>query len=221
MKTILISTLLAMATVSYADVFESDTPSNAQPMSKTEQALSVLTAQQLAERLAPINSLISDYQQTTFEAAGRTVIQSGQITLVKPNKFEMMVFKPYPQTVTSNGEFQWIYEPDLEQVTRSTLTEINQQSPAYLLTANKQQISELYFVAPVASNEYKLVPKSDDSLIEVIYVTFENELPVMISVDDVLGNQTQIRFENMNLNVDINDSYFDFDIPLGSDVIYQ
>ena len=65
-----------------------------------------------------------------------------------------------------------------------------------------------------------LTPKEESAELERAYIDLEpNGLVRSILLEDLQGNRTQFRFENLRENTGVSDDLFQFEIPSGVEVI--
>ena len=82
-------------------------------------ASAVSGPEKLSELLQGYDSFSAKFQQVTVSDNGREAQKTeGSLLLSKPNLFRWETLQPFPQEIVSDGQFIWIYDPDLEQVTK-------------------------------------------------------------------------------------------------------
>jgi len=66
-----------------------------------------------------------------------------------------------------------------------------------------------------------LTPKKADDTLEKLLLHAENKSFQIVgsTVYDKLGNRTEMRFQNIQLNLDIPDSTFRFELPAGAELL--
>jgi len=74
-------------------------------------------AQRLQALLEDINTVVSDFEQTTINADNRVVQEnSGRLWVESPAKFRIETTTPFAQTLVSDGADFWTFDEELEQV---------------------------------------------------------------------------------------------------------
>ena len=128
-------------------------------------------AEQLTQQLAAYKSLQADFVQYLLDASGSRLQETrGQMQLLQPNKFYWQTEDPFAQTIVSNGQEVWIYDPDLEQVTVQILDTRVTATPALLLSGDQRMIAEHFDVQMIVGSngmqQFDLLPKDSESLYE-------------------------------------------------------
>jgi len=105
----------------------------------------------------------ADFSQIASADQGQRVQENtGHLSVQKPNQFRWISNEPYPQEIVGDGQHIWIYDPDLEQVTRKAAQNGSTSAPALILNG---QIDELHVEAggrvraTVVSKEMSISPK--------------------------------------------------------------
>ncbi|MFL6591617.1 MAG: outer membrane lipoprotein chaperone LolA, partial [Luteimonas sp.] len=84
----------------------------------------------LAKFTAGLKGLDGQFTQQVFDANGRPKeTSSGRVSLSAPHLFRWEYRKPYEQLIVADGQRVWVYDPDLQQVTRRAQGEEEQNSP--------------------------------------------------------------------------------------------
>ena len=149
---------------------------------------------------------------------------AGQFTLKRPGKFIWNYRLPYPQIIVSNSKKIWIFDSELEQVSIKQYSEMLSGAPVALLDQRKKLEDD--FVVTDAGivqgqNWVKLKPRSADSEFLEIHVGLANGNLKSMRLMDSFGQTTSIEFEQMQTNVPLEDTLFEFKPPAGVDVIGQ
>jgi outer membrane lipoprotein carrier protein len=188
--------------------------------------------QVLKTRLAALRTLSASFEQQVMAADGHVLQTSvGLIQLAKPGHIYWVAEPPFEQTVVADGTRIWIYDPDLEQVTVKTLHRQLDNSPAALLVGDSDRLLEEFKVCvfPGADSLKRQKPKSDririqlrplatDAVYTRIELVFADKTPRSIIMTDSLGQHTEIRFNDVELNEPIDPGLFRFIPPPGVDV---
>lgn len=172
----------------------------------------------LNKLLTNTRSMTANFSQSTQGGSAKTNRSfSGTMQVQRPNQFRWQVAGSAAQLIVGNGNTLWVYDKDLNQVTRQ------KDTPALLLSGNPSTIASSFNVTqPDATrNYYVLYPKTKSANFKSLSIAFNGGNPVMMSLDDNLGQQTLISFSNIKRNVAISPSQFSFVPPKGVDVIDQ
>lgn len=186
----------------------------------------VITAQTSSEHLnallSTFKSMSADFSQTVYvknQAAKKSV---GKMALMRPGKFRWEVTSPNHQLIVADGRYLWIYDVDLEQATKQSLTK-DAQSPAILLSGSTKAIEDRFSLVGAKEHgnqaEFKLTPKRPNDMVQYIELKFiDNKLNQMAVIDN-LGQKNVFTFTNLALNPQLAPSLFQFKAPKGVDVI--
>ena len=184
-------------------------------------ATNIVAAQRLNKLLANTKSMTADFNQTTKGATNGSF--KGSMSVQRPNNFRWETKSPSEQLIVANGSSLWIYDKDLEQATKQNVDNQVGNTPALLLSGDPSKIDKNFKVTqPYATkNYYVLYPKSSSASFKNLSLSFSGGKPVMMVLNDTLGQTTSIKFSNIKLNPAINSSQFKFTPPKGVDVINQ
>lgn len=183
---------------------------------------------ELVELLKPLDRLAADFTQKIFSKNGSPMTTvPGKLKAERPGRFFWHTDAPSAQTLVTNGDRVWLYDPDLEQVTIQKVAEDLQATPALLFSGNVAEIDSNYSVRFVVDAEqdpqdfrmFELKPKAPESLFENLRISFLKGVPVALLIEDGLGQITVLELESVEINPELADSVFSFAIPEGVDVI--
>ena len=178
-------------------------------------------AKRLNKLLTNTKSMTANFSQTTKGANSGTF--KGTMSVQRPNNFRWETKSPSEQLIVANGSSMWIYDKDLEQVTKQNVDSQVGNTPALLLSGDPSKIDKNFKITqPYANkNYYVLYPKSDSSSFKSLSMSFSGGKPVMMVLNDSLGQTTTIKFSGIKMNPSIGSSQFKFTPPKGVDVINQ
>lgn len=167
----------------------------------------------------------AQFTQTVFDANGkRREASSGKLSLSSPRLFRWEYTRPYPQLIVADGSTVWVYDPDLQQVTRRAQGAAEQNSPLAALVESARLDRE-YNVREAGSSNglewLELRPKgnAEQAGFSNARLGFSgNSLSRMVIVD-ALGQRTEISFSNWRRNPSLPASTFRFTPPAGVDVV--
>ena len=160
----------------------------------------------------------------TVKNKKKTQTTNGTFQILRPGLFKWEYTKPYQQTIVGDGQYIWLYDKDLAQVTKTSQEQTMGDSPAAILT-NKTTLDSSYTLKEDGSEagvDYVLAtPKKNNAGYQFIRIGFKgNDLNAM-QLKDSFGNQTNIRFSALNLKPSLTRSHFKFTPPKGVDVLSQ
>lgn len=179
----------------------------------------------LIDRLAATATLTADFTQQTYgEGQLERETSEGHMKVARPMKFAWLVSQPYEQSVISDGETLWVYDPDLEQATYQPVGEQIQRSPAMILAQPESTLTNDYDITEAGDDDltaYRLFPTAEDAVFSEMTLLFEQEEIREIRLKDNLGQTTLITFSNVATGTDIDPAVFEFSPPPGTDVFEQ
>lgn len=183
-------------------------------------------ATSLVKLLSGISSLQADFVQLTVDAKGRALpTQSGKMSVKRPGMFRWELQKPSPQMVLTTGKVLWIYDPELMQATKQKLDDQVGNTPALVLSGDPRKLNEAFVIADdkAAAGEqaWVLRPQGKEALFETLRVRFKGNALQQMQLVDTLGQKTDIRFSNVQVNPALSAAQFEFTPPKGVDVIDQ
>lgn len=181
----------------------------------------LVAAKRLNKLLTNTKSMTANFTQTTKGASSGTF--KGSMSVQRPNNFRWETKSPSEQLIVANGNSMWIYDKDLEQATKQGVDTQVGNTPALLLSGDPSKIDKNFKITqPYANkNYYVLYPKSGDASFKSLSMSFNGGKPVMMVLNDTLGQTTSIKFSGIKMNPSISSSQFKFTPPQGVDVIDQ
>ena len=174
-------------------------------------------------------AFLSDTQTLTAEisqvliAPGRGVEEkSGILSIKRPGKFRWDYSEPYEELLVTDGKTLWMYETDLDSVTRRTLDDSLSNTPASLLSGSAD-LTTLYELVGEYTREgvymVELKPKAKDTDFKLLRLGLIGDQIRLIELEDNFDQTTRIQLNKLERNSPLKDDLFDFQIPEGADVI--
>ena len=148
--------------------------------------------------------------------------QAGEIWLRKPGLLRVETGAPLSQTIVSDGVSMWTHDRDLEQVIISPLNTRVDEMPILLFSGEPEAISQNYNIEFFESEEiqhFLLTPVDNTNLITKLVLSFHDNLPVSISVENAMQKRTTIKLSNVSELIDVTESMFTMQAPEFADVI--
>jgi outer membrane lipoprotein carrier protein len=181
-------------------------------------------SEKLGELLQGYGSFSANFQQVTLADNGRQAQKTeGSLLLAKPNLFRWETLQPFPQEIVSDGQFIWIYDPDLEQVTQRSADTQQGSAPALILNGQIAQLQKTYSIRLVedtgSEQLFDLKPLTEQHNFSRIRLAFSGEVISELMLEDSLGQKTSVVFSEQQLNPEIKPESFFFRIPKDTDVI--
>lgn len=167
----------------------------------------------------------STFVQRVYDSTGALVQESsGDLKFSRPGKFKWHYFEPYEQLLVGDGEFLWVYDLDLMQVTRVSLDRALGSSPAALLYGSEDIDS--YFGLEALKPQGNLVrvrviPYEESGLFERIEIGLIASVVRNMTLYDYFGQKTVIEFGQFSIPSNFNDDEFDFEMPENVDLVTQ
>lgn len=183
-------------------------------------------AQDLTRLLQDMHSAEGRFSQTLQDPKGQTLQASeGRFAVKKPGKFQWLTESPFPQQLVSDGQFIWLYDPDLEQASVSRVDDKTAQTPALLLSGDAEQLEQQFDIQAAKGDAavavFELTAKAADASFVQISATFNRGLLSRMAFTDKTGNHTVFVFDEVVLNPALSDQQFAFTPPAGTDVIHN
>lgn len=171
-----------------------------------------------------LRSLDGGFTQQVYDSKGRLKESSaGKVSMSAPNLFRWQYVKPYRQLIVADGTTVWIYEPDLEQVSKRPQGLEEQSSPLAVLI-DPSRLEKQFDVAEGGQSGglewLVLTPKHKaGASFESARLGFGQRGLARIVITDALGQRTEMNFGTWKRNVRVPASSFRFTPPPGIDVI--
>jgi outer membrane lipoprotein carrier protein len=172
-----------------------------------------------------LKGLDGQFAQQVFDAKGKLKeSSSGKVALSAPRLFRWEYVKPYPQLIVADGKTVWVYDPDLQQVTKRPQGAEEQNSPLSALI-DPGKLDAQFVVKEDGTADgldwLLLTPKGDatEASFRSARLGFAKAGLVKMQVVDALGQRTEISFSGWKRNPAFPASTFRYAPPKGVDVI--
>jgi outer membrane lipoprotein carrier protein len=177
----------------------------------------------LDEFIDDVTSFSATFRQEVWDDGDELIETStGRLSLLRPDRFRLTYETPYESLIVADGETLWMYDVDLEQVTRAPFDDGFSQTPAMLLSGDRS-VSESFDVTQSYHLEgrdwVKLVPKEPGGDYASVLLAFAAGVPDRLEVVDGLNQTTLIEFSDIEVNPELERDFFEFEPPAGVDVI--
>ena len=178
---------------------------------------------QLDQFSADVLNLSASFEQQVFDDANNELdAASGTLVLARPNRFRWDYLEPEEQRIIADGDNIWIYDVELEQVSVRPQSFDEQQSPlAVLLDLGSldQQFDSVDRGTADGSSWLRLTPKSKEAEFAHVDLGFREDKLVRMVMVDIVGQRTEIVFQNWARNGKLAPATFQFSPPPGVDVV--
>lgn len=152
-----------------------------------------------------LKGLDGQFTQQVFDANGkRRESSAGRVALSAPRLFRWEYVKPYAQLIVADGKTVWVYDPDLQQVTKRAQGAEEQNSPLAALI-DPSRLEKDYVIKDGRSEGgidwLLLSPKNaTDTGFQTARLGFDQSGLAQMQVVDALGQRTQIAFSGWKRN---------------------
>ncbi len=133
------------------------------------------------------------------------------------------------QKLISNGLTLWYFQPEENQVFVSDVSKVIKEKTPLAFLAGEGDLSQdfklLNFNESISQKEenfvLELAPKEPDAALSKLTLTVDKKTYYVVQADvfDGLGNVTRTRFIDIKTNVGLPNSFFQFTIPAGAEVL--
>ena len=178
----------------------------------------------LARFTAGLKGLDGQFTQQVFDANGKPKeTSSGRVALSAPHLFRWEYRKPYEQLIVADGQRVWVYDPDLQQVTRRPQGAEEQNSPLAALVdpAKLERDYRLQEAGSAGGLDWLDVSprKQGDTGFRSARLGFGANGLATMQVVDALGQRTRIDFSGWKRNPSFAAGTFRFVPAKGVDVV--
>jgi outer membrane lipoprotein carrier protein len=192
-----------------------------------------VTAQDIAdsiqEQYTEVNSFETEFsQKLTNAASGETEQREGTICYLKPEKIRWHTTSPEEELLISNNNVVWDYFPQEGVVYKYSLKGRFDSKTMLEFITGEVNLKEDFRIENQGQDpdfsdwiQVELVPKDPEpSLVKArIWLEPESHLIQQVMLVDFFGNKNQLTFEDIDLNVELEESLFEFDPPEGVEIM--
>lgn len=169
-----------------------------------------------------LKSFSANFVQQQVNARGLKQAPSyGHFVLSRPGRFFWVYEKPYMQKLIANDGTLWVYDPDLAQVTRSSLTK-DRGAPIAIFLGTKP-LDSVFTISAQGKNDglswFGLVDRAGQSDFSQLQVGMDDQGIKAMVFTDKLGNRTTVQFSDRKVNQPVDQKLFAFTPPKGVDVV--
>jgi outer membrane lipoprotein carrier protein len=154
---------------------------------------------------------------------GRELVERGVVSIKRPGRMRWEYKEPEEKLFLSDGESFYFYVPEDRQVIIQAQDD-ERSLAARLLFGGAGLLEEFEVNLEEPFEEgvlrVRLVPRQENAELERAYIDAEpSGLIRSILIEDIQGNRTLFRFEELRENTGLPDRLFEFEIPSGVEVI--
>lgn len=171
-----------------------------------------------------LKGLDGQFTQQVYDTNGRRKeASSGRVALSAPRLFRWEYVKPYAQLIVADGKTVWVYDPDLQQVSKRAQGSEEQNSPLAALI-DPAKLERDFAIREAGTNGglewLELTPrKGDDAGFRTAKLGFGKGGLQKMSVVDALGQRTEIAFNGWKRNPGFAKGTFTYVPAKGVDVV--
>lgn len=178
---------------------------------------------QLENFSSGLETLHARFEQRVISSDGAVEDgSSGEVWLKRPGLFRWEYGGDYPERVIADGKNIWIHDEVLEQVTVKGQSDTATNSPLTLLT-DLGQLDAQFEVREVGGDGQlqliELRSRTSESEFERILLGLSEDVLRMMIMEDAFGLRTEIRFQQIERNPELDPQLFSFTPPESADVI--
>ena len=164
-------------------------------------------------------------QKAYVKMIGKSQKSSGSVLIKKPGKMRWSYRNPDPQLIVSNDKMLWFYAPEEGQVSQIPMNDVYSSNAPALFLSGKGKLAESFSALKMDESEGEvaltLIPNEEDHSLTRL-ILFANHKTFQIigaSVYDKMGNKTEIRFKDIQVNLELPETAFKFKKPEGAELL--
>jgi outer membrane lipoprotein carrier protein len=183
-----------------------------------------LVLDRLQKHYRDTNSFSAKFNEEIATVGAPKRNRAGTVSFRKPGRMRWDFTEPEKQTIVSDGEMLFSYDPDLNQVVQTPLKSALKSSSATSFLLGMGNIDRDFsadFASPPKPGDLihlKLNAKAGGYQIEVGLDPKTYDL-ITLTLTDQLGDVTAVKFTDIHSNVRISEDQFAFKAPAGADIV--
>lgn len=180
--------------------------------------------QQLSHLLNSFTTFQATFLQTTIDQQSQILQHSsGTMMMMRPNHFRFETQKPEHQIVVTDGKTMWIYDVDLQQVTKQSIQK-GPINPAKLLSGNVSDLVKQFNVSEQMQKEaeataFILTPKQPNPDFKSIQIIFHNNQLTRMKIVGSMRQTSIFDFTHIIINAHLSPTLFQLNTPKNVDVL--
>jgi len=179
----------------------------------------------LQQRYESTRTLVAKFNQEVESPtlAGK-LTSSGTVSFEKPNRMRWDYAPPDRQTIISDGDTLWIYQPDDKQVLKAPLREAFQATTPVTFLAGLGHVDRDFTPTLESSTGdhwvIRLAPREDRGVGTLVLVARKRDATIEEArITDPLGTTTRLALTDQQRNEPLGADLFRFTPPPGVDVV--
>ena len=167
------------------------------------------------------DSMSASFVQTSYQKDIRNNLSEGYLLVKRPHQMLWHIEEPTERIIIYERGSISIYDPDLNQVIKTNIDQYKDANWLRILMgeseineSHQQKIEDFY--------SYKLIkfhPLNNDPLGNIIIIKTKEEIIDSIDIMQSENERIQIKLEDIEINMGINDGFFADFIPDDAEVI--
>ena len=145
---------------------------------------------------------------------------SGEFRVLRPSYFAWEVLSPDEQLIIVDPEFIWHYDRDLETVTRRPVTGDAEMVPLKILGGDAKKLQEKFHIVRQSENAFALTPLSEGVGFKQLILYVDQAQLGGMEIQDNLNQFVEIKFTDLDTEVELSSADFAFIPPPGADLFY-
>ena len=160
---------------------------------------------------------------TNINKPGPAKASSGEFSFNRPRQFRFDYKKPFEQTIVADGKTLWMYDADLNQVTRRPQADALSATPAALVASSNsiESLGKQFRLENVPAKDklewVKAIPRQANSQIQDVMIGFDAGQLRRLEIVDRFGQRSVMEFGPFSAGA--SKARFRFTPPAGADVI--
>lgn len=178
----------------------------------------------LQAKLNALRTMSADFSQVVRAKHREISRSSGTMALSRPGRFRWQTKAPMEQLVVADGKRLWIYDVDLEQVSVQNQDKSVGGTAGLFLSGYHDTVARDFDVNVTEKGHqllFLLNAKSNKANFQRVKLVFEGPALRGIALYDQLGQLTDVKLNQVQVNPKLVASLFQFKAPRGVDVVQQ
>jgi len=195
---------------------------------ETEQIVTADSIMKKVEARYDCESLVADFTQVSIlKAMDLTDTAHGKVVFKRPDKVRWEYETPSPQMIISNGDVLWVYKPEENQVVVGEAESLMGRGKGVSFLVDIFSIRD-YFETHITDSRKKegcyvlrLEPLEEMPHLSDVHLFISQKTYHVLEIEltNAFDEITSIVFDNIKMDKKIDDSEFEFEIPIDAEVI--
>lgn len=145
---------------------------------------------------------------------------TGEFRVLRPSYFAWEVLSPDQQLIIVGPEFIWHYDRDLETVTRRPVTDDAEMVPLKIFGGDAEKLQEKFHIVRQSEDVFVLTPLSEGVGFKQLTLYVGQAQLGGMKIQDNLDQFVDIKFTDLDADVELSSADFEFTPPPGTDLFY-